>query len=94
MAWIIIAGTKDERSRSYVIVEDPADTRIARIADLDGGRVSPPQYLDSIIAMSGPWYRVEPPRQLTANELARLEFAPSPKGWDERLKEGLERLPT
>lgn len=92
MGWTIIAGTNDERSRSYVIVEDPADTRIARIADLDAGEASPPQYLDSILAMSGPWYRLDPPRELTAAELAGLDFSPSPKGWDERLVEGLERL--
>lgn len=77
----------------YLVIEDPADHRVGRILNAEERALSWPNYVDSILAMSGiSWQVVTPPEELPASLTDGLDIAPSPPGWEERLQERLPYL--
>lgn len=76
-----------------MVVEDPSDLRVGRILDTRERVLSWPNYVDSILALSGTrWQAILPPEELPAAETEGLTVEPSPPGWEERLRERLPYL--
>lgn len=83
---MMFAIAENGQGRFVILVEDLADQRVGRIWDVQGRQMSYPNFVDSILAHSGPFTRIEPPREVTELELAGVTRVPSPRGWDERME--------